>query len=526
VSPLKIFQLSSAILVSVVGALSLVWPEALWAFVVVGPLVLLGIYDSCQRSHAVIRNFPVIGRARYWMETIRPEIQQYFVESDTSGRPFTRELRNVIYQRAKVATDTRPFGTIRDLYNEGSEWIAHSLAPKHPPDREPRILIGERRCSQPYSASMLNVSAMSFGSLSKNAVLALNGGAKLGGFAHNTGEGGLSPNHLQPGGDLIWQIGTGYFGCRTPEGNFDPDRFAQQANRESVKMIEVKLSQGAKPGHGGILPAAKVTREIAQIRGVPLGQDVISPPDHQAFSTPKGLLDFIVQLRELSGGKPIGFKLCVGQPSEFLSICKAMVETGTVPDFITVDGAEGGTGAAPLEFSNSIGMPLTDGLLFVHNALLGCNLRKEIRVICSGKIVTGFNMIQRIAIGADLCNSARAMMFALGCVQSLKCNTNHCPVGVATQDPDLVRGLDVVGKTPRVFNYHRNTVNSLLEILGAAGLSHPDQLQPRHIQRRVSPTEVQDYSQIYQYFEPGALLSSSPPYAFREAWLAASAERF
>lgn len=514
------------IVVAIVGALALIWPATLWALIVVGPLVLLGVHDCRQRSHSVIRNFPIIGRFRYWMEAIRPEIQQYFVESDTSGRPFTRELRDVVYQRAKVTTDTRPFGTIRDLYEVGSEWIAHSLSPKHPPDPEPRILIGEGRCSQPYSASMLNVSAMSFGALSKNAILALNGGAKLGGFAHNTGEGGLSPYHLEPGGDIIWQIGTGYFGCRTPDGNFDPDRFSQQVKHESVKMVEIKLSQGAKPGHGGILPAAKVTLEIAKIRGVPLGQDVISPPAHRAFSTPKGLLDFIVQLRELSGGRPVGFKLCVGRPSEFLGICKAMVETGLVPDFITVDGAEGGTGAAPLEFSNSIGMPLTDGLLFVHNALLGCDLRKEIRVICSGKIVTGFNMIQRIAIGADMCNSARAMMFALGCIQALRCNTNHCPVGVATQDPDLVRGLDVIGKAPRVSHFHRNTVKSFLEILGAAGLSHPDELQPRHIQRRVNPEEVQDYSQIYHYLEPGVLLSSAQPRAFREAWQAASAERF
>ncbi len=525
-SPLRIFLLSSAISVSIVVGLSLVWPATLWAFVVIGPLILLGIYDACQRSHAVIRNFPVIGRARYWMETIRPEIQQYFVESDTSGRPFSREFRSVVYQRAKVATDTRPFGTIRDLHEVGSEWIAHSLKPKHPPEQEPRILIGEGRCEKPYAASTLNVSAMSFGSLSRNAVLALNGGAKLGGFAHNTGEGGLSPYHLEPGGDLIWQIGTGYFGCRTPDGNFDSDQFAQKANIKSVKMIEIKLSQGAKPGHGGILPGAKVTPQIARIRGVPVGRDVISPPYHRVFSTPKGLLDFIVQLRELSGGKPVGFKLCVGQPSEFLSICKAMVETGTVPDFITVDGAEGGTGAAPMEFSNSIGMPLTDGLLLVQNALIGCDLRGKIRVICSGKIVTGFHMIQRMAIGADLCNSARAMMFALGCIQALKCNTNHCPVGVTTQNPDLVRGLDVESKKHRVYNYHRNTIRSFLEILGAAGLSHPDELHPRLIQRRVSPTEVKDYCRIYRCCEPGALLSSSPPVALAEAWSAASAERF
>lgn len=531
-SPLKVFCLSSAICVSIIGVVSLIWPAILWVLLVIGPLILLGIYDSCQHSHAVIRNFPVIGRARYWMESIRPEIQQYFVESDTSGRPFSRELRSVIYQRAKAATDTRPFGTIRDLNEVGSEWIAHSLSPKHPPEDEPRIWIGEGRCDQPYHASRLNVSAMSFGSLSKNAVLALNGGAKLGGFAHNTGEGGLSPYHLAPGGDLIWQIGTGYFGCRTHDGGFDPDGFARKAKHESVKMIEIKLSQGAKPGHGGILPGAKVTLEIAQIRGVPVGRDVISPPAHSAFSTPKGLLDFVVQLRELSGGKPVGFKLCVGRPSEFLGICKAMVETGVVPDFITVDGAEGGTGAAPLEFSNSIGMPLTDGLLFVHNALLGCNLRDKIRVICSGKIVTGFHMVQRMAIGADMCNAARAMMFAIGCIQALKCNTNRCPAGVATQDPDLVRGLNVSDKTVRVCNFHQSTVKGFLEILGAAGLSDPSELQPRHIHRRVSPTQVRDYGRIYHYLPPGALLTSPLPQGVLiggvtlDAWETASAEKF
>lgn len=530
-SPFKMIWLSAMLSVVGVGGIAVVWPPILWAFTLLGPLVILAIYDSCQRDHAVLRNFPLIGHARYWMETIRPEIQQYFVESDTSGRPFNRELRSVVYQRAKVATDTRPFGTIRDLDEVGSEWIAHSLTPAHPPEIEPRIMIGEGRCAQPYASSMLNVSAMSFGSLSKNAILALNGGARLGGFAHNTGEGGISPYHLQFGGDLIWQIGTGYFGCRTADGNFDPDAFANKAKEATVRMIEVKLSQGAKPGHGGILPGTKVTPEIAKIRGVPLGQDVISPPFHRAFSTPKGLLDFVAQLRELSGGKPVGFKLCVGRPSEFLSICKAMIEHRVVPDFIAVDGAEGGTGAAPMEFSNSIGMPLTDGLRFVHNALVGCELRDTIRVVCSGKIVTGFNMAQRIAIGADLCNSARAMMFALGCIQALKCNTNHCPVGVATQSPDLVRGLDVGDKKQRVLHYHRNTVKSLLEILGAAGLSHPAQLRPRHIQQRVSQTEVLDYGSIYDYLEPGELVSSSPGRTalgrtMSDAWTEASAERF
>jgi glutamate synthase domain-containing protein 2 len=526
VSPLKKFWLISAVGVVVVGALSLLWPPAIWAFLIIVPLILLGVYDTRQTSHAVIRNYPVIGHARYWMESIRPEIQQYFVESDSSGRPFSRELRSVIYQRAKVATDTRPFGTIRDLDAVGAEWIAHSLLPTHAADGEPRIMIGEGRCTQPYAASTLNVSAMSFGSLSKNAILALNGGAKLGGFAHNTGEGGITPYHLENGGDLVWQIGTGYFGCRTCDGDFDPDQFATKAKIDSVKMIEIKLSQGAKPGHGGILPGSKVTREISEIRGVPMGRDIISPPYHGAFSTPKGLLEYVASLRELSGGKPVGFKLCIGRRREFLSICKAMVETQLVPDFITVDGAEGGTGAAPMEFSNAIGMPLTDGLLFTHNALVGCNLRDKIRVICSAKIVTGFNMVQRMAIGADICNSARAMLFALGCIQALKCNTNRCPVGIATQDPDMVRGLDIASKTHRVHNYQRNTVKSLLDILGAAGLAHPDDLRPIHIHRRISLTEVRHYGDIYQYMKPGALLASQAPAHLADAWEAASPERF
>ncbi len=525
-SPRKIFLISSLIVTLVVGGLAYFWLAALWAFVLIGPIILLGLADLQQRSRAVIRNFPVIGHLRYWMEAIRPEIQQYFVESDTSGKPFSREYRSVAYQRSKNTTDTRPFGTIRDLYEVNTEWIAHSLQPKHPPETPPRILIGEARCEQPYFASLLNISAMSFGSLSKNAILAMNTGARIGNFAHNTGEGGLSTYHLEPGGGLIWQIGTGYFGCRTPDGNFDPELFASKASHKSVKMIEIKLSQGAKPGHGGILPGPKVTPQIAEIRGVPEGKDVISPPAHSAFSTPKGLLDFVVQLRELSGGKPVGFKLCVGQKSEFLSICKAMVAQQSVPDFITVDGAEGGTGAAPMEFSNAIGMPLTDGLLFVHNALVGCNLRQQVRIICSGKIVTGFHMVQRIAMGADLCNSARSMMFAIGCIQALKCNTNTCPVGVATQDPDLIRGLDVQTKSQRVYHFHKNTVKSALEILGAAGFEHPQELRPEHIQRRINATTVQDYRKIYDYMDPGTLLGESLPATYRDIWQHASSERF
>ena len=377
----------------------------------------------------------------------------------------------------------------------------------HDPDhgRATRIRIGGPACTQPYDASMLNISAMSYGSLSRSAVLALNEGARRGGFFHNTGEGGLSPYHLQPGGDLCWQIGTGYFGCRAADGGFDPAAFAERATLPQVKLIEIKLSQGAKPGHGGILPAAKVTPEISQIRRVPMGQDVLSPPAHRAFSTPLELCAFITQLRELSGGKPIGFKLAVGKRHEFLAICKAMVQSGVAPDFITVDGGEGGTGAAPLEFSNSVGAPLTEALIFVHNALVGCGLRGQIKVIASGKIITGFDMARRLAVGADLCNSARGMMFALGCIQALRCNSNHCPTGVATQDPSLERGLVVAEKAPRVEDFQRETVDALFELLAASGLHHPDDLRPEHVHRRVSASEVRHYGEFYHFLRPGEL---------------------
>jgi glutamate synthase domain-containing protein 2 len=505
-SPVQLFFAISTGVSAGLTAWGFLWPPALAGFVIVAPLVLLGLWDVTQREHAVLRNFPVIGHFRYLFEAIRPEIQQYFVESDTDGRPFSREVRAAIYQRAKATLDTRPFGTLHDVYAEGTEMIAHSIAAKHPPKDAPRIRIGEGSCAKPYDSSVLNISAMSYGSLSSAAILALNGGAQLGGFCHNTGEGGISPYHLEPGGDLCWQIGTGYFGCRTEDGRFDPDRFAENAQRESVRIIELKLSQGAKPGHGGILPGRKVTPEIAAIRHVPLGQDVLSPPHHTAFDTPEGLVRFLADMRRLSGGKPVGFKLCVGRPREFLGICKAMLETGEVPDFITVDGSEGGTGAAPMEFSNSVGLPLTEGLLLVHNALVGTGLRDRVRIIASGKIATGFDIVRRIAIGADLCNSARPMMFALGCIQALRCNSNHCPVGVATQDPALVRGLDVANKRVRVHQYHRHTVHAALEILGAAGLESFAALEPSHLVRRLTPTLVASYAEIYDYLRPSDLL--------------------
>jgi glutamate synthase domain-containing protein 2 len=488
-------------------------------------LFALGIADMTQTRHAVRRNFPVIGHGRYLLEQIRPEINQYFIESNTDGTPFNREVRSLIYQRAKGELDTLPFGTQHDLYQPGAEWLHHSLMPK-PVMAEPRVRIGGATCSKPYSASLLNISAMSYGSLSRNAVQAMSSGAKLGNFAHNTGEGGISPYHIAGGADLIWQVGTGYFGCRSKDGGFDATSFADRASLECVKMIELKLSQGAKPGHGGILPAKKLTLEIARIRDVPMGYDVVSPPAHSTFSTPVGLLEFVARLRELSGGKPVGIKLCVGKRREFLSICKAMLKTGLHPDFIAVDGAEGGTGAAPYEFSNRLGMPLIEGLIFVHNALNGVGFRDKITVFAAGKVSSGFDMAKLIAIGADACYSARAMMMAVGCIQARRCNNNTCPVGVATQDPDLVHGLVVEDKAPRVARFHEETVQSFLELIAASGCSHPSELRPWHIHRRITPSEVKHYAELHEYLNPRALLESPIPASFARAWRHSAAESF
>lgn len=502
-------------------------PWAWWAFVLVGPIILVGLYDVLQTRHSLLRIYPVIGHGRYFFEEVRPEIQQYFVESNIDGTPFNREFRSLIYQRAKKQTDTVPFGTQRDVDRIGYEWMTHSLAPRPPLEEEPRVRVGGPDCAKPYLASHLNISAMSYGSLSKNAIRALNRGANLGGFAHNTGEGGISPYHLEEGGDLIWQVGTGYFGCRTPEGRFDEKAFSEKAALDVVKMIEIKLSQGAKPGHGGILPAAKVSREIAEIRGVPLGRDVISPAAHSTFSTPEGLLRFVARLRELSLGKPIGFKLCVGHRTEFLSICKAMLRTGILPDFITVDGAEGGTGAAPVELSNSVGMPLRDGLLFVHGALTGIGVRDRIRIIAAGKISSGFHMVRAMALGANLCNSARSMMFALGCIQARRCNTNECPVGIATQQPQRVQGLVVDDKAQRVARYHRATIAAFLELIAANGLAAPDEIRPRNLLKRVAATDIRSFNEVYEYLSDGDLLDLEriPP-SWRERWHRASPESF
>ena len=497
--PRQIFLLLSILVPLALVALSTWVPGILWLYLVVGPLIIMGYMDILQRKHTIKRNFPVVGRLRYLLESFRPEIMQYFVETDTEGRPINRIFRTLIYQRAKKANDTTPFGTQMNVYRTGYEWLEHSIYARHPSEQEmdPRVIIGGPNCRHPYSSSLLNISAMSYGSLSKNAILALNKGARMGGFAHNTGEGGISPYHLEPGGDLIWQVGTGYFGCRTEDGRFDPEKFRVNATLPQVKMIELKLSQGAKPGHGGILPGVKNTSEIASIRGVTPGTDVLSPPGHSAFHDPVSFMEFIRKLRDLSGGKPVGFKLCIGKQEEFLAICQAMKSTGILPDFITIDGGEGGTGAAPVEFSNSMGMPLRDGLVFVHDTLIHMGLRKDIRLIAAGKIFTGFHLARALAIGADVCASARGMMLALGCIQALECNQNTCPVGVATQDKRLIRGLDITDKSVRVYNFHRETVKSVVELTAAAGLDAPQHLSRKDINRRVTTMKTMDYEEIY-----------------------------
>lgn len=512
----KAFVAIAAFLVALTIMLGLYHPFLWWTFLFTGPFVILGVYDLYQPKHSIVRNYPVFGRLRYFMEELRPKVYQYFVESDTNGTPYNRLNRSLIYQRAKKDNDTIPFGTQLNVYDNGYEWLSHSIAAisHHELNSDPRVLVGGPDCKKPYSASIYNISAMSFGSLSQNAILALNGGAKMGNFAHNTGEGGISDYHRQPGGDLIWQIGTGYFGCRHQDGTFNYEAYAERAVTDQVKMVEIKLSQGAKPGHGGMLPAKKVTPEVARIRLVPQGKDILSPPAHSAFNTPIGLLEFVKTLRDLSSGKPVGFKLCIGRKSEFYSICKAMIETGIYPDFITVDGGEGGTGAAPQEFSNSVGMPLREGVAFVYDVLNGFDLKKHIKIIASGKVSSGFDLVKNIALGADMCNAARGMMFALGCIQALECNSNTCPTGVATQDQSLMKGLVVEDKTVRVKNFHNLTVASAVELLGAAGLREPSQLSRAYINRRVSQNVMQSYLETFPYIPAGSLLQTPYPTRF------------
>jgi glutamate synthase domain-containing protein 2 len=512
----------SLVLSSILGAF---WSFALYLLLLIIPLSLLGLYDIIQTRHTVLRLYPVVGHLRFLLESFRPEIQQYFVESDTNGMPVSREFRSLIYQRAKGVRDTRPFGTIFDVYRDGYEWVNHSLSPSDAHQVKSSVMFGANRCSKPYEMSALNISAMSFGSLSQTAILALNTGAKKGGFAHNTGEGGLSPYHLKPGGDIIWQIGTGYFGCRNQHGQFDSDLFQIKAGLDNVKMIEIKLSQGAKPGHGGILPAVKLTQEIAEIRHVPMGKDVISPAAHTAFSNPKGLLEFVSKLRKLSGGKPVGFKLCIGNQTEFLAICKAMLETKILPDFITIDGSEGGTGAAPVELTNSVGMPLKDALVFVNNALIGCGLRKQLRIIASGKSFSSFHLLRLLALGADTVNAARAMMFALGCIQSRHCNSDKCPTGIATQNPSRFKALDVKDKSQRVASYHASMIENLHELVAAMGLQDTNQLELSHIFQRVQGTQVKSYAELYPpVSEEDFLSSETVPHQYQKAWKLASSE--
>jgi glutamate synthase domain-containing protein 2 len=522
------FILVSVFILIFIASVQLIWPPILWALLICLPMMIVGLYDMLQSHHAIRRNFPLFGRGRWLMEGLRPYIRQYLLESDTDGTPISRMFRDIVYQRAKGARDTVPFGTRIDTYRTGYEWMGHSLSAIDVKsfDADLRVMIGGPDCSQPYSSSILNISAMSFGALSQNAILALNQGAQLGGFSHNTGEGGISSHHLKHGGDLVWQIGTGYFGCRDKQGDFSAQEFSHRANLDVVRMIEIKLSQGAKPGHGGILPAEKNTAEIAAIRGVEVGTQVNSPPAHSTFDSPLGLVKFIDQLRSLSNGKPVGFKLCIGRQSEFVAICKAMIETNIYPDFITVDGGEGGTGAAPLEYTNSIGMPLREAVAFVDDCLTGFGIRQHIRIIASGKILSGFHLVKILALGADICNSARGMMLALGCVHSLSCNSNKCPTGVATQNPKLYRGLVVSDKSQRVAQFHEKTVHASAEIIASAGMCHTTELNRTNIYRRTSQNCIQRYDQIFPYIESGSLLSDEIPKAFKLYMEEASSESF
>ena len=489
-------------------------------------LAALGVHDLVQTRHAILRNYPVVGHMRFLLESIRPEMRQYFFETEQDGSPFPRNIRAVVYQRAKHELDKRSFGTQRDVYEPSFEWLHHSLSPRPVAKELPRIRIGGPDCTQPYLASLLNISAMSYGALSANAIRSLNEGARRGGFAHDTGEGGVSPYHREYGGDLIWEIGSGYFGCRRDDGSFCPDRFVERAVDPQIKMIEIKLSQGAKPGHGGVLPAAKVTDEIASIRGVAAGVDCVSPASHSAFRTPLELVRFVAELRRLSGGKPTGFKLCIGHPWEFLAIVKAMLDTNITPDFIVIDGKEGGTGAAPLEFMDHLGMPLRDGLSFAHNALVGANLRDRVRLGASAKIATAFDMVRVIALGADWCNSARAFMFAVGCIQAQQCHTDACPTGVATQNPRRQRAIVPTDKATRVANYHRETLCALAELVAAGGLDHPTELRPHHLMRRNASGQVETFAELYPMLAPGELLTGGGGPHFADNWTLARSDTF
>ena len=509
-----------------------------WLAVLAGAaLTLLGLRDRRQTRHAILRNYPVIGHMRFFLEFIRPEMRQYFIESDTEALPFSRAQRSLVYQRAKGDPDNRPFGTLMDVGARGYEWVNHSMAPTRLDGHDFRVWIGGSPdapsqsvapCTQPYHASVFNISAMSFGALSANAILALNKGAQIGGFAHDTGEGSISQHHRVHGGDLIWEVASGYFGCRNDDGSFSEERYIANATQPQVKMIELKLSQGAKPGHGGVLPGAKVTPEIAAARGIPVGIDCISPARHSAFSTPEEMMHFIARLRQLSGGKPTGFKFCLGHPWEWFAIVKAMLKTGITPDFIVVDGAEGGTGAAPVEFTDHVGVPLQEGLLLVHNTLIGVNLRDRIKLGAAGKVITAFDITRMMALGADWCNAGRGFMMALGCIQAQTCHTGNCPTGVTTQDAVRQQALVVPDKATRVAQFHKSTLHALQELVQAAGLRHPCELNAHHIVRRTGDSQVHLLSNVVLHVQPGALLGplDGQHNVFQIYWPRACAESF
>ena len=526
--PLRFLAFFAIVVLWVLSALQLVVGQAsfLWVLLL-SALVVVGISDLQQTHHAILRNYPIIGHLRFLLEFIRPELRQYFIEGDSEAVPFSRAQRSLVYARSKGDSDKRPFGTQLDVRELGYEWLTHSISPSVIDSHDFRVSVGGPQCKHPYDISLFNVSAMSFGALSANAVMALNLGAKKGGFAHDTGEGSISRYHREHGGDLIWEIGSGYFGCRNEDGTFSPERFVQNALSPQVKMIEIKLSQGAKPGHGGVLPGSKVTPEIAEARGVPMGVDCVSPAAHSSFSNPVELLQFVQKLRELCEGKPVGFKLCIGHPWEWFGIAKAMQKTGIYPDFIVVDGSEGGTGAAPVEFTDHMGMPMLEGLRLVHNTLVGLKLRKQIRLGASGKIISGFDVMRTLALGADWCNSARGFMFALGCIQAQTCHTGNCPTGVTTQDPKRQVALVVPSKADRVRNFHRQTLESVQEMLQATGLTAPSDLRLNHIMRRVSEHEVQNLSDLMLSVKGGALLEPQELEGlFAKYWQAASPDSF
>lgn len=522
----RFFFISATILLIANALLCLISFHFAWGFVFTGFYAIIGVHDLLQPHHNILRNYPFFGHFRYILESIRPEMQQYFVATNLSERPFPREARSLVYRRAHHANDTVPFGTQHDISKEGFELALHSMTPTIAKVDSERVLIGNEACKQPYSASRLNISAMSFGALGRTAIESLNLGAKLGNFYHNTGEGGLTPHHLKNGGDVVWQLGTGYFGCRTKNGEFCESLFKEKVVNDAVKMIEIKISQGAKPSHGGLLPATKISKEVSDIRGIPMGKDCFSPPTHSAFSDPKTLLAFVSKLRELSGGKPVGFKLAIGQKHQFMAICKAMIKEQVYPDFITVDGAEGGTGAAPAEFSNRLGLPINDGLIFVHNCLKGCNIRDKIRIIASGKVISAFDIVQKLSIGADLCNSARGMLFSIGCIQARRCNTNECPTGIATQDPNRIRAIIPEIKSEHVNNYHKVTIESFLELMGAMGVDHPSKLTPEHVQKRTDYIHSKTYAELYPFLNDGDLLKEQLPQAYEADWLKADSSTF